>query len=314
MTSAVSDLPGSPKAGSFPPPRDGALLSAYLGGHLAVAAGLAIAALVALVVLAGSLGTLRRVEARSIPLPGIVVEQLPTARDGWERLSLTYSASDRDVQAAVTVGDAHAYRVGQRVDLLVDPRLPAQPVLASELPEPWPVGMAAGLALAASVAIAARTTRWVRRLRRLVSCPAVAASEGVMSAQLSEGRGGLRLELSEGDGPAAAPKVVFPLMASQLELVAQDRPFPCAVVWDPRDPSVMVAMVGGRVLWPRGRVRRERGAGLARPEHAASTRRGNPRGSDGGQALSMPARPASTTNDVRVAARAPGRETYGTTR
>ncbi len=313
MTCGASDIIGRPGAGLIPRHRDDAILRGYLREHLAVAASLAVAALVALVVLVDSARTLRRVEAHSMPLPGIVVEQLPAALDGWERLSVTYSAKDEDIHAAVTVDDAHAYRVGQEVDLLVDPRLPAHPVLASELPGPWPAGAATLLALAAAVAIAVRSARWLKRLKRLVDCPEDTA-EAVKAAQVSDGRDGVTLELSQVHCSAPAETVVFPLIASQQELVDRDRPFPVTVRWETTDPGVMVAVAGGRVLWPRGRIRRERGASL--PQHVLTASAGHrlPGSSNGDQALSIPARPASTTKDARVTTGAPSRETYRTTR
>ncbi len=306
------------------PPESDAILRGYLREHLAVAAGLAVAAIVAAVVLVGSLVTLRRVEARSVPLPGIVVEQLPAGADGWERLHVTYSVPDAEAVAEVTVADADDYRVGQPVDLLVDPQLhrispahpgrwagTAQPVLANELPEPWLAGVAAGLALAASMAIAVRSTRWVRRLRRLVyqQTPEVVVSEAVMSAQVCESRGALSLKLSEADDSAPASVLMFPLMASQQELVEQDRAMRVTVRWDPADARAMVAMMGCRVLWPRGPARHERGAVAPQQEHTPPARRGPAEGSEKHQAGSMPDRPASTMNDVRVATGAPARET-----
>ncbi|MDP8960928.1 MAG: hypothetical protein M3N32_04850 [Actinomycetota bacterium] len=331
----MSDMTGRAGGPVPAPPGGDAILRGYLREHLAVAAGLAAAAIVAAIVLVGSLVTLRRVEAHSVRLPGIVVEQLPAGTDGWERLRVTYSVPDEEADAAVTVADADDYRVGQRVDLLIDPRLhrmspahpglrpvpispahpglrpvPAQPVLASELPEPWLAGVAASLALAASMAIAVRSTRWVRRLRRLVyQQPPEVLSEAVMSAHFCESRGGASLKLSEVDDPAPASVVVFPLMASQQELVEQDGAIPVTVRWDPADPAAMVAMTGGRVLWPRGPSRHERGAVTPQQERASPARRGPAEGSESDQAGSMPDRPASTMNDVRVSTGAPGRET-----
>lgn len=286
---------------------DAAVLRGYRRERLAVAAVLAAAAAAAFVVTVASLATVRRVEARSVHLPATVVEHLTPGSDGWERLRVTYRVGD-ELHATVRVSDAGAYRVGQRVDLLVDPVRPrAQLGLASELPNPWLPGAATGIALGASAAIAARSTRWARRLRRLVLNPSAEAVR-VARARVAWG---VRLALSELDDPDGVPMVSVPLMASQQELVERDEGFPVVVRWDPRDPGVIVVVVDGRVLWPRGRARPERHAlvSKARPRDTASDKHRSAERPGGDQAASRPGRPASTTKDARVVTGASGRET-----